>query len=441
MNDDNLRFFPDEMLGENATPEEPVPSRAPGAHHRVVLLPDVPRLDEEAELDRVMPRNLADEVSRVNVALKEILPDAGAHFVTQGRLVRLEAKAPDMLDLLPDTVAFDLVYKLASVAPAAEFRGAYLGSLHAGLQRYATELVDALTERARKKILAREAELHRRGPLHRLKDDDRKLVEDAKGELPILGPMSVDEVDELWAGIHAAAPWLQAASVEAWRAMRHEVGAGRGAWIPPILLNGEPGTGKTSLGRSLAASLGVPLVEIDAGNGTAAFQVSGVEKGWSGAEPGLLIEAILQQRTANPVVIVNELCRAGAGMMSQNGTRTSLSDALLALLDRGSSRRWRCPALRVDFDVSRVIWVLTSNRVDTIDPALLSRMRVVDVRKPSAGHIAEIVRRRLSDIDEDLAGHAAEVIAKVWSRRVLTLRQVDAMCERVLRSLTGPRLH
>lgn len=441
MNDDILRFFLDERLGENAAPEEPAPSRSLGVHRRVVLLPEVARLDVEAELERVMPRILADEASRVNVALEEILPGTGARFATQGRLVRLEVEAPDVLDLLPDSVAFDLMYKLAKVAPVAKFQGAYLGSLHAGLQRYAAELIDALTKLARKKFLAREAEVYRRGPLHRLKDDDLKLLEGAAGELPVLGPMGVHEVDELWAGIHAEAPWLQAASVEAWRAMRYEVGAGRGAWFPPILLNGGPGTGKTSFGRSLVAALGVPLVEIDAGNGTAAFQIAGVEKGWSGAEPGLLVEAILQQRTANPVVIVNELCRAGAGMTSRQGARTSLSDALLALLDRGSSCRWRCPALRVDFDLSRVIWVLTANRVDTVDPALLSRVHVVDVPKPSAGHIAEIVRRRLSDIDEDLAGHAAEVIAKVWSTRALTLRQVDAMCERVLRSQTGPRLH
>lgn len=435
--DDDLSHL-DEVLGSGSGEAAP---RRPEISHQVILLPEVPKLDAEAELDRVMPRLLSDVVERVNVGLDEALPGVGARFRVQGRQALFEAEAPDVLDQLPENVAVDLNCKLAALAPAADFQGAYLGSLRAGLQRYAAELCDVYTERERKKILARHVEARRQGPLHRLKDDDRKLIEAAAGELPVLGPVDVDEVDELWARVHADAPWLQTATVEAWRAMRHEVAEGRGAWCPPLLLNGGPGTGKTTLGRSLARALGVPLVEIDAGSGTAAFQIAGLEKGWGGAEPGLLVESILREKIANPVVIVNELCRAGSGMTSSKGGHTSLSDALLALLDRGSCRRWRCPALRVDFDLSRVTWILTANRVDTVDAALLSRVRLVQVPQPTAAHVAAIVRRKLDDLDEDLAGHAAEMIAEAWAAKSLTLRQVDAMCERVRRSLTGPRLH
>lgn len=437
--DDDLSHL-DELLGGNAGAGKGSPRR-PEIRHRVVLLPEDPKLDADAELDRVMPRILSDVVDRVNIALDETLPGTGSRYRVQGRQVRFEVEAPDVVDLLPESVTVELNCKLSPLAPAAEFQGAYLGSLRAGLQRYAAELVDAYTERERKKVLAREVDRRRQGPLHRLKDDDRKLLEAATGELPVLGPVDVDEVDALWAEVHADAPWLQVASVEAWRSMRHELAEGRGAWCPPLLLNGEPGTGKTTLGRSLATALGVPLVEIDAGSGTAAFQIAGVEKGWSSAEPGLLVEAILRQQVANPVVLVNELCRAGSGMTSSKGGHTSLSDALLALLDRGSCRRWRCPALRVDFDLSRVTWVLTSNRLDTIDAALLSRVRVVNVPKPTAMQVAQIVRRKLADLDDEMADHAAGLIAEAWAGRVMTLRQVDAMCERVRRSLTGPRLH
>lgn len=437
--DDDLPDL-DEMLGESAWPREDPPRRRE-IRHRVILLPDPPKIDADAELDRVMPQVLSDVVARVNIAFDETLPGMGARYLVQGRQVRFQAEAPDVLERLPEAVAVELSCLLTRVAPAAEFQGDYLGSLRAGLQRYGAELVDVYTERERKKILARHVEARRQGPLHRLKDDDRKLVEAAAGELPVLGPVDVDEVDELWSGVHADAPWMQEASVEAWRAMRYEVGEGRGAWCPPLLLNGEPGTGKTTLGRSLAQALQVPLVEVDAGSGTAAFQLAGVEKGWSTAEPGLLVEAILRHRIANPVIIVNEICRAGSGMTSSKGGHTSLSDALLALLDRGSSQRWRCPALRVDFDLSRMTWILTSNRLDTIDAALLSRVRTVHVPKPTAAHVASIVRRKLGDLDDEIADQAAEMIAEAWSMKTLTLRQVDAMCARVRRSLTGPRLH
>lgn len=436
-NDDDIPDL-DEMLGEGAGEGSP---RRREIRHRVVLLPEVPKVDADAELDRVMPRVLSDVVERVNFALEETLPTVKAKFVVQGRQVKFEAESPEVLDLLPEALSVELNCKFTPLAPAAEFQGPHLGSLRAGLQRYGVALTDAYTERERKKILARHVEVRRRGPLHRLKEDDRALVEAAAGELPVLGPVDVDEVDALWAEVHADAPWLQEASVEAWRAMRFEVGEGRGAWYPPILLNGAPGTGKTSLGRSLASTFGVPLVEIDAGSGTAAFQLAGIEKGWGSSEPGLLIETILRQRIANPIVIVNELCRAGSGMSSSKGARTSLSDALLALLDRGSCRRWRCPALRIDFDLSRVTWVLTSNRVDTVDPALLSRVRTVQVPKPTAAHVGEIVRRKLVDLDDDLVDQAADRIAEAWASKSLTLRQIDAMCERVRRSLTRPRLH
>ena len=440
MSDDDDLALLDELLDGDPAAGESAPRR-PEIRHRVVLLPEDPKLDAEAELDRVMPRLLSDVVERVNIALDEMLTGTGARFLVQGRQVRFEVEAPDVLDLLPQSVAVDLNCKFAVLAPSADFQGPYFGSLRAGLQRYAAELADAYTERERKKILARHVEVRRRGPLHRLKEDDRTLVEAAAGDLPVLGPVDVDEVDELWSEVHAYAPWLQTASVEAWRAMRHEVGEGRGAWCSPILLNGEPGTGKTTLGRSLATALGVPLVEIDAGSGTAAFQIAGVEKGWSTVEPGLLVEAILRHRIPNPVVVINELCRAGSGMTSSKGGHTSLSDALLALLDRGSCRRWRCPALRVDFDLSRVTWILTSNRIDTIDPALLSRVQTVNVPKPTAMQVAQIVQRKLDDLDDEIAGQAAGMIAEVWAAKSLTLRQVDAMCERIRRSLAGPRLH
>jgi hypothetical protein len=419
----------------------PVAAPKPGVHLRVVLLPDEPKINKEAELIRIMPQILTRAVERLNPVLEGIMPGFAVRFIARGQRIHFECAVPDLLDFLPPSVVADLQSRIDTLFPLLGFGGDHVDLLSTALTQLASDLTEFLTDHERKSLLKSDLEARHNSPLQRLKEDDRKLLEQAIGEMPVVGPMDVDGVDELWSDVHAGAPWLQVATTEAWKAMRHEIAQGRGAFIPPLLLHGDPGPGKTTLGRSLAQHLGVPLVEIDAGSGTAAFQLAGLEKGWGNAEPGLPIEAILRHRVANPVILVNEICRAGSGMTSGKGARTSLSDALLALLDRGSSRRWRCPALRIDFDLSRVIWILTANRLDTIDPALLSRVRCVQVPKPTATHVAQIVRRRLADIDEELAGRAAGMIAANWENKSLTLRHVEAECERVRRALTGPRLH
>lgn len=412
-----------------------------GVHHRVVLLPDATREDIEAALARDLPGLLDAVAARVNGVFDAGLSGTGALLVLRGGRLAFEVAAPELLERLPAAVGVELVCALAVVVPSTPFDGPWRRSLQAGLARFADQLTEAGLERARARVAQSQADAARRGPLHRLKDSDRALVEAATGALPVLGPQDVDAVDALWAEIHGAAPWLQGATVEGWRSMREAVARGQGAWMPLLLLNGAPGRGKTTLGRELARGLGVPLIEIDAGAGAAAFQLAGLERGWGGSEPGLPVETILRTRVANPVILINETCRIGAGTRSERGTRSSLSDALLGLLDRGSCVRWRCPALRIDLDLSRVNWVLTANTIETIDAALLSRVRVVTVAPPTAAQVGDIVRRRLGDLDDALAEQAAALIAGAWTRQGLTLRHVEALCTRVRRSLERPQLH
>jgi hypothetical protein len=95
VNEDDLSHL-DELLGGDTGPGED-PLRRPEIHHQVVLLPEVPKLDADAELDRVMPRLLSDVVERVNIALDETLPGTGARFRVQGRRGLFEAEAPNVL--------------------------------------------------------------------------------------------------------------------------------------------------------------------------------------------------------------------------------------------------------------------------------------------------------------------------------------------------------
>lgn len=417
------------------------PEPQPRFRMRVMLVPDRPALDEAAELKRTLPGELEKAAHRASLAFES----AGivGHFrVLDGKIVEPHIAPGSDLEHLPDHLYEELKKNLDRLYPAVQPFEPLMNSRMGGLCNWAAYLTDHIVDRERRRIRLRAEQEKRESPLAAVKDEPmRKLLEGALGELPVKGPETVDETDELFSNVHSLAPWFAAATTEAWKTMRAELAAGRPPWFRPLLLVGEPGVGKTTLGRLIAQEMGAPLVEIDAGSGSAAFSVAGIEKGWSSAGVGRPVEAIARHRVANPLVLLNEVDRIGGLVSASSGSRTSMSDALLPLLDPASARRWTCPASRVQFDMSKILWILTTNSLAGVDPALLSRCRVFTVPRPSAAHVSELVRDRLYGLDEELAAEAAEMVAREWDRRAITLRHVDAMVARIRRSLTGPRLH
>jgi len=419
---------------------EPEPEVGPRFQMRVLLVDPAPPVDIEQELKRAKPGSLEKAASRASIAF-EGAGLVGSFHVVNGTLIEPRLAPGSEIERLPDHLFDQLRKNLEAAYPKVEPLEPLMGSRIGGLSNWGAYLSDHIVELQRRRIRLKAEQQRRESPLTAVKDEAmRKMLDGAVGELPVKGPVTVDEVDEAFANVHSVAPWFSAATTEAWKTMRAELEAGRPPWFRPLLLVGEPGVGKTTLGRLIASEMGTPLVEIDAGSGGAAFSVAGVEKGWGSSSVGRPVEAIARYRVANPVVLVNELDRLG-GLTSTSGSRTSMSDALLPLLDTSSARRWTCPASRLEFDMSKILWVLTTNTLSGVDPALLSRCRIFSVPRPSAAHVAELVRDRLYDIDPELAAEAAQVVAREWSRRSITLRHVDAMISRVRRAMTGPRLH
>lgn len=432
--DDYLDGVEDELNdGQEDKPE-------PGFRMRVILVDPAPKFDREVEKARLLAEQILRGVRKANMCIED--QAALMRFSEDRGRIAFECYDTAALDVLPDDVFQDICGGLGAVFYDLDLPEPYLGSRVEGLRRYADALYDLLSGRARREALKLEAQARAKSPVESVREDAglRRLVEGALGELPVLGPTDEDEADELWARIHAAAPWLSEATTECWKAMKNELRKGNAPWFPPLLLVGNPGVGKTSLGRAVARELGSPLVEMDAGSGNASFSIAGSEKGWGGSGPGRPVEEILRARVANPVILINEADRIGVAR-GTNGIRTSMADALLPLLDRSSAESWTCPATRLPFDMSRVLWVLTANGLNDVDEALLSRVRVFRVPRPSPDHVRAIVLNRLGDLDPDLAEQSADLIGDAWSKRSLTLRQVDAMCDRVIRAATGPRLH
>lgn len=419
---------------------EPEPDPGPRFKMRVLLVDPAQPLNIEQELKKAKPGALERAARHASLAFEGV-GLVGSFHVVNGMLIEPRLAPGSDIEHLPDHLFCQLRKNLEGAYPNVERLEPLMGSRLGGLSKWAAYLSDHIVDTERRRIRLRAEQQRRESPLSSVKDESmRKMLEGAVGDLPVIGPETVDEVDELAANVHSLAPWFSAATTDAWKSMRAEVAAGRPPWFRPLLLAGEPGVGKTTLGRLLAQEMGAPLVEIDAGSGGAAFSVAGVEKGWGSSSVGRPVEAIARYRVANPVVLVNEIDRIG-GLTSTSGSRTSLNDAMLPLLDPASARRWTCPASRIEFNMSKVLWILTTNSLTGVDPALLSRCRVFTVPRPSASHISELVRDRLHDLDPYLAAEAAEMVAREWSKRKLTLRHVDAMIDRIRRALTGPRLH
>lgn len=220
--------------------------------------------------------------------------------------------------------------------------------------------------------------------------------------------MTAHRIDEIAATLYAEAPWLAVLIEAIWTDMQQAHAEGReGLWFRPTLANGPAGIGKSRLMRRLAELCAdVPVVEIDVGSGSAAFRIAGTEKGWSSATPGRPVETILQRRVGNPIVIVDEICKAEE-MRDTRGTPTSLVNALLPLLEPATAGSWECPYFRVAFNMTRVNWLLTSNDLDHVPDVLKSRCRVIALPRMTLKDLqvftrAEIARRGLDEAIIDL---------------------------------------
>ena len=186
----------------------------------------------------------------------------------------------------------------------------------------------------------------------------------------------------------------------------------------PFMLVGEPGSGKSRLIRRLAELLEAPIRRYD-GAASADNAFGGTPKRWSTAMPCFPLTAIAETKTANVIVMIDEVDKAGPGFF--NG---SLHQALMPFLERETSRSYPDVGFEIEVDLSHICYAMTANDDSHLPKPLKDRLRVVKVPSPGVEHIESLARSILRDLAVEMALPAAflaplapdelAVVAKAW---------------------------
>lgn len=166
--------------------------------------------------------------------------------------------------------------------------------------------------------------------------------------------------------------------------------------IRPVLLVGDPGSGKSSLARDIMTALNVYTEKVNAG-GMFENHILGLSSGYASGMPSIITTAIGSSKAINPCIIVDEIDKTAAD--KRNG---DIVDGLLSLFEPSESSEWYEKFLNMSVNASYVNWILTANDIDRVPLPLISRCTVYRLDNPGAEHVGSLVKSIVAEYADEV---------------------------------------